>query len=1154
MNKNLFTFLLYSLTLFSCLDCFSQNRETIFYDSLRNINQMGYVESSFAEGQYIYLSGNSYSETNPLPSVTKIDTSGNTIWTASSYTSGVTAGVAIQSNLTCTKTIKSNNKLFTIAYTPLINSNLYNNEVWAIFDSSGTIIWKRSFPYPVTSINDFNSNELIVITDGSFNDNFYYIIDKDTGEILFRKTISSGSKAYVDNSKNVLIYWRDSCEKYRENRLINRVWTSHLPNNGTNYEFHYIKDDTSQYLIIGNNYARAIDTLNGSTKWIRPILVGYIIGQQSGIGAIPRDIVFSDSSMYVTWVSRAVGSIGTKLFTLSKINKKNGSLIYNVSHDFVGIPASPSNNPSLYADADWPYSMAIDKNKDIYITGSYDYGAGPENPANFGIMKINGISGSKLFEATITNDSTKRFVNSKGKFIYLFDNKFFVTGNLQKANDYTTSPIFLSFDTGSVFKLNWKKNINYNHRYPSYLQNIEKFKNDKFFVTKKIGKYSTIEMYKINGQKLWSKTFQTPYGFIEPSLSKSLFDTSILASFIQYKNNPFNEILKGAIDSILFVKLDSTGNSIFQSKISQATTDTIIPAEIYTDKFGVINFLYYRKAAGININNNPYLFSQLAYNLNGNQINSISIGLPGDYTYSKNIPLAKLTRFLNYNKDTLAFFRGVNIGTNASITTLTNSKTGAGLGGRILDNFEKVYSTIRLDSSSFYVMGRNVFGKIYSAKYNYNISTPKIWENSSTQNGSLIFCDTSNNFIYSTSVKDNGNLLQSKINKQNGVSIWSNEFISQLNTILIPSGACYNFQKSNYTLAGSKLDTVKNRYSYFYQTLDTLNNIVNYFEKNSLQSGISIIKSINSLQNGINIYGGETPSPNYGQVGFLNFECNGVTLPSSSVNISSPTNSICQGSSLSINAILNNEFLNPSYQWQVNSLNVGTNNPVFSSNSFLNNDTIKVIMNSSSGCIVNTNINSNLIILNINNNLNSSISISGNSTVLAGNSSTINIIQINGGNNPTFQWQDSSGINGWQNISGATTVSINYVPNSSGVKLRCLMKSSLNCIIETSVKSNTLTFTVNIPVNPITNSTPSDLNFRYYPNPVNKILIFDSINLSEKWETLELKNSDGRLFISKNINNKKSFSLDVSVLSQGIYFITFRRKEGSSISLKFIKV
>jgi hypothetical protein len=81
MNHRIRTLLCLSLLIQPYLS-HSQFNEIIFFDTLSKASKDGYVHSGITNGKYIYLSGASFSQESPLPTITKLDTAGNLIWTA----------------------------------------------------------------------------------------------------------------------------------------------------------------------------------------------------------------------------------------------------------------------------------------------------------------------------------------------------------------------------------------------------------------------------------------------------------------------------------------------------------------------------------------------------------------------------------------------------------------------------------------------------------------------------------------------------------------------------------------------------------------------------------------------------------------------------------------------------------------------------------------------------------------------------------------------------------------------------------------------------------------------------------------------------------------------------------------------------------------
>jgi len=190
------------------------------------------------------------------------------------------------------------------------------------------------------------------------------------------------------------------------------------------------------------------------------------------------------------------------------------------------------------------------------------------------------------------------------------------------------------------------------------------------------------------------------------------------------------------------------------------------------------------------------------------------------------------------------------------------------------------------------------------------------------------------------------------------------------------------------------------------------------------------------------------------------------------VSIGATATSICAGTNVIFTATPTNGGSAPSYQWQINGSNVGTNSASFSSSALNDADEVSVIMTSNAtSCITSASATSNIIVISVNPNLPASVNIDATATsICSGTSVTFTATPTNGGLTPTYQWK----VNG-NNVSGQTTSTFTSTTLSDNDVVSVVMVSNASpCLTGSPATSNTIT----MAVSPTANSgTISDTAF-----------------------------------------------------------------------------
>ena len=135
-----------------------------------------------------------------------------------------------------------------------------------------------------------------------------------------------------------------------------------------------------------------------------------------------------------------------------------------------------------------------------------------------------------------------------------------------------------------------------------------------------------------------------------------------------------------------------------------------------------------------------------------------------------------------------------------------------------------------------------------------------------------------------------------------------------------------------------------------------------------------------------------------------------------SITISVLSNPFCPGSFVTFTATPTNGGTSPSYQWKVNGVNAGTNNPNFTYNP-VNDDLVSCILTSSELCTSSNPASSITITMVENNTLPAGVSIAASSNPFCpGSSVTFTATPVNGGSTPAYQWK-VNGVNAGTNSS-----------------------------------------------------------------------------------------------------------------------------------------
>ncbi|MBW8051557.1 MAG: PKD domain-containing protein [Cytophagales bacterium] len=236
------------------------------------------------------------------------------------------------------------------------------------------------------------------------------------------------------------------------------------------------------------------------------------------------------------------------------------------------------------------------------------------------------------------------------------------------------------------------------------------------------------------------------------------------------------------------------------------------------------------------------------------------------------------------------------------------------------------------------------------------------------------------------------------------------------------------------------------------------------------------------------------------------------SLPASVLISASPNPPICAGDNVIFTATQTNGGT-PTYQWQVNGVNVGTDSS-YSSSALNNGDSVTCIMTSTLTCATGSPATSNVVVMAVNPLPTPSISQQFDSVLTVDTTYS------------SYQWL----FNDDTIIIGATSQV--YIASQTG--LYAVWVTDANGCSGKSAQT------------PVIISGISDLellsNLKIYPNPANDVLIIDANNI--RLNMITMINSLGQVVIVNKPNNNNTHELDVSGLAPGLYFLQIQTNKG----------
>ncbi|RYG05217.1 MAG: T9SS type B sorting domain-containing protein [Chitinophagaceae bacterium] len=183
-----------------------------------------------------------------------------------------------------------------------------------------------------------------------------------------------------------------------------------------------------------------------------------------------------------------------------------------------------------------------------------------------------------------------------------------------------------------------------------------------------------------------------------------------------------------------------------------------------------------------------------------------------------------------------------------------------------------------------------------------------------------------------------------------------------------------------------------------------------------------------------------------------NLNVTGPVTPS--ISITGAT-TLCVGTSANFGAFIQNGGPNPSFQWQKNGINTGTNSASFSDNTLVDGDVITCILTSDAPCSTTMIGNSNSIQVKVTTMVTPTVSITASPNNICANSPvSFTSIVTNGGSSPSYRWfRNDVDMN-------INTPFFNSMTLADGDVIKCSVTSDIMCVSASTAISNEVTMSV----------------------------------------------------------------------------------------------
>lgn len=468
--------------------------------------------------------------------------------------------------------------------------------LWKINAQTGEIAWITPFASNnnlVRSFTEIDSTRFAAVYYNSQNETQLAIFNKATGTMIQQSQFDATGIYYcntaLDDFGNLYLSFNDQVRKYNGTDLNQILWQrSYLDGSTANHldEIHQMHLDSSGDIYLMGRNGNSFNHGDGLIARIDPFtgdLVWKVIAVNGDIQI--SDFVDRNGSIYATYRHTLTGG-GTYSWQTAKVVKNTGQILWSINHYVT--PQANANTDITEEQA--ALSMDVDCNGDVYQSGYY--AAGNFGPGNWGIMKLNGIDGTKLYDLTIAEDSTAEDTQSQGNVVALFGNTPVILGQVEIGTSYESKSLYVSINpaNGTIVS---RHGIMASYSNPSSVADI---RNDgsSTFALKQVGFALKVKHY-LNGNPSWEAAI--PDSDITFGKKLAVSTSSVYVFGRKVLSSATSPFYQQATNQLALYKIDRTNGTIQNTQLISAIPGNSHPFELVADN--VKSYLFYSKGDSI---------------------------------------------------------------------------------------------------------------------------------------------------------------------------------------------------------------------------------------------------------------------------------------------------------------------------------------------------------------------------------------------------------------------------------------------------------------------------------------------------------------------------------------------------------------------------